>query len=80
MKNSQALLILYSGGERRLAEANEKSDNEGHSRTSPFVPARRCCYCPAEASEKGDDKGRFAVKLSLIFRPRSINTRAADYL
>ena len=36
------LSLLSSGGERRLAEANEKSDNEGRSRTSPFVPARRC--------------------------------------
>ena len=32
------------------------------------------------ANGKGDDEGRFAVKLSLIFRPRLINTRAADYL
>ena len=50
--HSQALLISYSGGERR----------------------------PAGANEKGDDEGRFAVKLSLVFRPRSINTRVADYL
>ena len=35
---------------------------------------------PAGTNEKGDDEGRFAVKLSLIFRLRSINTRAADYL
>ena len=74
------LSLLSSGGERRLAEANEKSDNEGRSRTSPFVPARRCWYCPAGANEKGDDEGKFAVKLSLISRPRSINTPAADYL
>ena len=50
--HSQALLIPYSGGERR----------------------------PAGANVKGDNEGRFAVKLSLMFRPRSINTRAADYL
>ena len=50
--HSQALLISYSGGERR----------------------------PAGANVKGDNEGRFAVKLSLIFRPRSINTRATDYL
>ena len=36
------LSLLSSGGERRQAEANEKSDNEGRSRTSPFVQARRC--------------------------------------
>ena len=50
--HSQALMISYSGGERR----------------------------PAGANVKGDNEGRFAVTLSLIFRPHSINTRAADYL